>query len=88
MPYSSSIAWPNCCPSRVPEGRETDSPCLRSWEMGHSEEAERLNEKCSVLNWVDEFALTFFFPLEVLLHGFENISMSKSKLYFVRGNKG
>lgn len=63
MPYSSSIASPSCscCPSRVSEGRETDSPCLCSWEMGCGEEAERLNEKCSVLNWVDEFDLTFFF---------------------------
>lgn len=72
MPYSCSIAWPNCYPSCISEGRETDSPCLCSWAMGHSEGAERLNEKCVILSWVDKFALAFSFSFSFfppLKHG-------------------
>lgn len=88
MPYSCSIAWPNCCPSCISEGRETDSPCLCSWAVGQSEGAERLNEKYGILSSVDKFVLAFFFffSFKLVLCGVENIPMSE--LGFVRGNKG
>lgn len=90
MPKSCSIVWPNGCTSCVSKGRETDYPCLCSCAVGHSEGAERLDEKRGILSWVDKIALASFFPppLKLLLCGVENLSTSKSKLGFVRRKKG
>ena len=66
------------------KGRKTDIPCLCSRAVGHSEGAERLNEKCGILSWVDKYVLAFFFffPFKFLLCGVENIPTSISELGF------